>query len=68
MKKKSTLVLPPDYGKLPEPIINQANEIKNGEENINEIEKLLTNKENISSENNQSQSTSLEEAILEKIR
>ncbi len=68
VEKKSPLVLPPDYGKLPEPIINQANEIKNGEENINEIEKLLTNKENISSENNQSQSTSLEETILEKIR
>jgi len=68
VEKKSPLVVPPDYGKLPKPIIDQANEIQSDEENKNEIKKLFTNKENISTENNQSQSTSLEEIILEKIK
>ena len=68
VEKKSPLVLPPDYGKLPTPIIDQTNEIQSGEEKENEIKKLLTNKENISTEKNQSQSTSLEETILEKIK
>ena len=68
VEKKSPLVVPPDYGKLPTPIIDQTNEIQSGEEKENEIKKLLTNKENISTEKNQSQSTSLEETILEKIK
>ena len=68
VEKKSPLVVPPDYGKLPKPIIDQANEIQSGEQNKDEIKKLFTNKENISTENNQTQSTSLEETILEKIK
>tara|TARA_B100001057_G_scaffold200505_1_gene201194 strand:+ start:1025 stop:1336 length:312 start_codon:yes stop_codon:yes gene_type:complete len=68
VEKKSPLVVPPDYGKLPKPITIQANEEKIGEKSENEIKKLFTNKENISSENKQSQSSSLEDIILEKIK
>tara|TARA_B100000925_G_scaffold218721_1_gene167634 strand:+ start:88 stop:399 length:312 start_codon:yes stop_codon:yes gene_type:complete len=68
VEKKSPLVLPPDYGKLPKPITDQAGETKRVEETENEIEKLFTDKENISIENKQSQSTSLEKTILEKIK
>ena len=68
VEKKSPLVVPPDYGKLPKPITIQVNEEKIGEKSENEIKKLFTNKENISSENKQSQSSSLEDIILEKIK
>ena len=68
VEKKSPLVVPPDYGKLPKPITDQPKEINSGEQSENEIEKLFTNKENLSSENKQSQSSSLEETILEKIK
>ena len=68
VEKKSPLVVPPDYGKLPKPIIDQNNETESDEKNKDEIKKMLTNKENISSDNNQPQSTSLEETILKKIK
>tara|TARA_B100001093_G_scaffold494796_1_gene538599 strand:+ start:463 stop:774 length:312 start_codon:yes stop_codon:yes gene_type:complete len=68
VEKKSPLVVPPDYGKLPKPIIDQNSKTKSDEKNKDEIKKMLTNKENISSDNNQSQSTSLEETILKKIK
>ena len=68
IEKKSPLVVPPDYGKLPIPITDEAKETQSGEETENEIKKLFTDKENIAVENNQSRSTSLEETILEKIK
>ncbi len=68
VEKKSPLVVPPDYGKLPKPIIDQKDKTQSDEKNKDEIKKLLTNKENIPEENNQSESTSLEETILKKIK
>ena len=66
VEKKSPLVMPPDYGKLPEPINSQSNQ----DININDegsVKDLLTNKENTLPKNNQNNSSSLEESILDKI-
>ena len=68
VEKKNPLVMPPDYGKLPEPTSSQSNEEKNKKNNPNEIKELLTDKENVSDINNQTNSTSLENSILEKIK
>ncbi len=66
VEKKSPLVIPPDFGKLPEPTTSQNNDVS---ENENEIEELLTNKkDNAVSSENKSQSSSLEETILKKIK
>ena len=64
VEKKSPLVIPPEFGKLPKPTTNQNDNLEE-----NEIEKLLTNKNNkiLSSENN-AQSSSLEESILKNIK
>ena len=59
--------MPPDYGKLPEPTSSQSDEENNKKNNPNEIKELLTNKENVSDINNQTNSTSLENSILEKL-
>ena len=65
VEKKSPLVLPPDYGKLPIPqdqvIDNKKNE---------EIKSLISNEDNNSSSTSESSSktTSIEESILEKIK
>ena len=67
VEKKKTLVLPPDYGKLPIPQdsqINNNNEIEDEEINI-----LINNdSKNLSSTvEKDSKSTSIEKSILEKI-
>lgn len=66
VEKKSPLVMPPDYGKLPEPINSQTNQDINISDE-GSIKDLLTNKENTLPKNNQNNSSSLEESILEKI-
>jgi len=66
VEKKSPLVMPPDYGKLPEPINSQTNQDINISDK-GSIKDLLTNKENTLPKNNQNNSSSLEESILEKI-
>ena len=58
--------MPPDYGKLPEPINSQTNQDINISDK-GSIKDLLTNKENTLPKNNQNNSSSLEESILEKI-
>ena len=65
VEKKSPLVVPPDFGKLPKPINDQEIEVKNDDES--EIKKLISNNENVSEENNKSQSA-LEKTILEKVQ
>lgn len=66
VEKKSPLVMPPDYGKLPEPINSQTNQDINISDE-GSVKDLLTNKENTLPKNNQNNSSSLEESILEKI-
>lgn len=68
VEKKSPLVLPPEFGKLPTPDENQTkdNETKNNEE----VKILVTNNqmdETTNSEKN-SKPTSIENSILEKIK
>jgi len=67
VEKKSPLVMPPDYGKLPEPIINQTNQDVEVSESEGDIKDLLSNKENTSSKKNQTKPGTLEQSILEKI-
>ena len=66
VEKKSPLVLPPDYGKLPIP---QDQVINNNKKN-EEIKSLISNEDNDSSSTGESSSktTSIEESILEKIK
>ena len=65
VKKKSPLVMPPEFDELPLPEdINQKQE--NKEET--DIKKLITNNENSSNENSTSQNTDFESLILEKIK
>jgi len=67
VEKKSPLVMPPEFSKLPNPEVvdNGRQEFEN-----NDIKKLITNNEN--SENTSSNSTknnqNFENSILEKIR
>ena len=66
VEKKSPLVLPPDYGKLPTPEGTQTNKDKKDEDI-----KILVNKDskNSSSKSNKSSNpTSIEKSILEKIK
>ena len=63
VEKKSPLVLPPEYGKLPMPQENQQN-MEN-----NEIKDLLSNKKNESSNSDENlDPISIEKSILEKIQ
>ena len=65
VKKKSPLVMPPEFDELPLPEdVNQK--LENNEET--DIKKLITNNENSSNENSTSQNTDFESLILEKIK
>ena len=66
VEKKSPLIMPPDYNELPVP--NAASNQALSEENS--IKKLVTNEEkNTNTSNaNSSESTGLEESVLEKIK
>jgi len=65
VKKKSPLVMPPEFDELPLPEdINQKQE--NKEET--DIKKLITNNENSSNENSTILNTDFESSILEKIK
>ena len=61
VEKKSPLVLPPNYGKLPKPG-QQIEEVDNSEKEINIIVK------NKSKSNSKNVSSSIEKSILEKIK
>ena len=67
VEKKSPLMMPPDYDKLPTPEnFEEDSDLKKS----NEIKKLITNSENISenSENSQKSKKSFEELLLGKIK
>ena len=66
VEKKSPLIMPPDYNELPVP--NAASNQALSEENS--IKNLVTNEEkNTNTSNaNSSESTGLEESVLEKIK
>ena len=66
VEKKSPLVLPPDYGKLPTPVEDEVIENDNSSDDIKTI---ISDSENlvIKTEKNSNQS-SIEESILEKIK
>ena len=65
VKKKSPLIMPPEFDELPLPEdINQK--LENNEEA--DIKKLITNNENSSDENNTNQNMDFESLILEKIK
>ena len=66
VEKKSPLIMPPDYNELPVP--NAATNQSLSEENS--IKNLVTNEEkNTNTSNaNSSESTGLEESLLEKIK
>ena len=66
VEKKSPLVLPPDYGKLPLPGNAEINDTSSDEDNI---KNLLSNDNKSKSSNNKSSDTiSIKESILEKIK
>tara|TARA_Y100000992_G_scaffold292485_1_gene250042 strand:+ start:863 stop:1177 length:315 start_codon:yes stop_codon:yes gene_type:complete len=70
VEKKSPLVLPPNYGELPVPD-GQRNAVKNVEEDeeLNSLKVILGSKENNNSKkNNSTNSTSIEDSILKKIK
>jgi hypothetical protein len=68
VEKKNPLVMPPDYGKLPEPISRDLNNNTEKTQNSNKIKELLTTKNKESSEVNQTTSPSLRDSILKKIK
>ncbi|MBD1163997.1 DUF3035 domain-containing protein [Pelagibacterales bacterium SAG-MED11] len=67
VKKKSPLVMPPEYGELPIPG-NENQEQKNDENS--QIKSLITGSENQTSksQNSSNQDTYFESSILEKIK
>ena len=66
VEKKNPLVMPPDYGMLPQPDTGQSlQNIK--KDDPDEIEKLLSNKDNLSTKSPKKSST-IEKLILEKIK
>ena len=66
VEKKSPLIMPPDYNELPVPN-TESNQLLNEE---NSIKNLVTNEEKNTntSNSNSSESTGLEESLLEKIK
>mgnify|MGYP001367083797 FL=1 len=67
VKKKSPLVMPPEFNELPIP--GNDNQEDNNDEN-SEIKSLITGSENKSpkSQNNSNQNPTFENSILEKIK
>ena len=66
VEKKSPLIMPPDYNELPSPnaAINQSLSEENSIKNLVTNEEKNTNTSNA----NSSESTGLEESLLEKIK
>ena len=66
VEKKSPLIMPPDYNELPLPK-TESNQTPSEE---NSIKNLVTNDEKITnaSNDNNSESTGLEDSLLEKIK
>ena len=68
VEKKSPLVMPPEYGSLPLPDI-ENNEAQELEDDQNDIKKLLTNNDELNKDNTNTKEKKLNfESILEKIK
>ena len=68
IEKKSPLVLPPNFSKLPTPKNTNKNASSNSSESFN-LEKVLKKKQNTNNELGESKSAqTLEKTILEKIK
>ena len=65
VKKKSPLVMPPEFDELPVP--EEVNQMLESKEET-DIKKLITNNENSSNENSTNQNMDFESSILEKIK
>ena len=66
VEKKSPLVLPPDYGKLPQPDSEQS--IQSQESEV-DIKTLLTDDKNLTSNGDKnSKPSSIEDTVLKKIK
>ena len=66
VEKKNPLVLPPNYGQLPQPASGQIiNE--NSKEDVEEFKSILNNKASSKKKDNSSKPTSIDKIILEKI-
>ena len=68
VEKKSPLVMPPDYGKLPKPSDGNVNQKSKKLSNKDDIKKLLTNNDNSLSQEKNKKPSSIEKSILEKIK
>tara|TARA_Y100001958_G_C21122399_1_gene466111 strand:- start:463 stop:792 length:330 start_codon:yes stop_codon:yes gene_type:complete len=66
INKKNSLIVPPDFSKLPSPEIKSEVDIDENEFDIGNI--LQTNSNNNNNQNNNKSSGSLEKSILEKIK
>ena len=69
VEKKSPLVMPPDYGKLPIPNENQIQKEKNEIDENNDIKTMLLSDKTIDTETiENSEPTSVEKSVLDKIK
>lgn len=64
VKKKAPLVMPPEFGELPNPKIKKDE----NPSNQNDLEKLIKQNKNNSNDIKNSNATSLEKLILKKIK
>ena len=68
VEKKSPLVMPPEYGSLPVPEI-EDNEVTGLEDDQNDIKKLFTNNDELNKDNTNTKEKKLNyDSILEKIK
>ena len=65
VEKKSPLVLPPDYGKLPLP---DGQEKRKDDEEVLSLKEVLSKKNTSESEKKQNNNSSIEKSILDKIK
>ena len=68
VEKKNPLVMPPDYGKLPQPDTGGSIQNIEKDDTSGELEKLLSNKDNSITKSQKKNSSTIEKLILEKIK
>ena len=69
VEKKSPLVLPPDYGKLPQPKKVKMDDLEEKKESNNEVLKSLIKTDSLNQKTlKNTEPTSLEKTILKKIK
>ena len=68
VEKKSPLVLPPSFGKLPEQGVKILNNVKSNKKNTSRIEKIINQSSSKNTTNKNSDlNNSIEKSIIEKI-